>query len=1259
MKNLIFLFLSLFFCLFTFCKDTGIVVEEVKKNGAGERAGIKEGDLLISWESITKEGKGEFKSIFDFYYFKVEEFPRGEFTIKGIRNRKKISFKLSGAKIGIKVCPNFYDLDKYKKAIDLIKNKDLGKGMMILKEIAISYEKKGDMEKCCWIYLKLSEILKEYNNYKERIKFIEEALSRAEKINNSVAKIEILIEMGEVYEELNYFKEAKESYEKAGEIVKKKFGEKLFLVLIFNNLGIVDWKLGNLSSAEEYLKRSLKIAENIPIESLEVGKSLNVLGIIAHEKGDFNIAEDYYQRALKIREKFAPDSLEVASSLNNLGLLAWNRGNLILAEEYHKKALNIRENLNPNSLDVATSFNNLGNVFYDKGDLISAEEYYKKALEIRENIMSESIDVAVSLNNLGIVARRKGDLKTAEDYYKKALNIYEKITPENLYTAQILTNLGTVAFDKGDLKSAEEYFKRALKIREELAPDSLDVAESFNNLGAIFWSLGNLSFAEEYFKKALKIREKLAPDSIDVAKSLNNLGVVSHERGNFVLAEEYYKRSLKIREKLAPDSLDVASSLNNLGLVAYDRGDLVSAEKYHKRALTIREKIAPESLEVASSFNNLGEVAYDKGDLKIAEEYFKKALKIQEKIAPKSLDVAYSFSNLGIVARDIRDFKTAEDYYKNALKIYENTAPENINVAHSLINLGDVACDKGDLTSAEEYYEKALKIIELLAAGSKLESEVLHNLGILMKKKKQPDKALIYLRKAVDSIEKQMEKLGGRKELKERFSAKYANYYRDLIELELGFKNKEEALNLTERYRSRILLEMIAERDFDFKKDAPEELLLEQKRIIFEYNKLQEEILTLSPERDPEAIEGLLNNMEELRKKQKEIEEQIKISSPKLASLKYPKPLNLKSILSLLDNKELFLSYLISEKKIYLFSILKLKTSYKFEVYEISIDKKKIIQEINFLRYLLRDPLSDKKLLEKKAENLYRILLKPAKREIKKAKVLIICPDGPLHYLPFSVIKISKDKYLVEEKAIINVSSGTVLSEIRNIESNIIDSIIAFGNPLYPKGDKKSYDPFVLAVVKRELSPLPKTKEEVEEIEKLYKPYAKVYTEEKAIEENAKAIGKEIKYLHFACHGILDERFPLNSGLALTIPEKLEEGKENGLLQAWEVFEDIRIKADLVALSACETGLGEEMGGEGLIGLTRAFQYAGAKTILSTLWSVFDESTAILMRNFYSNLKAGKGKAEALRVSQTEMIKSKNYFHPFYWAGFVLNGDWK
>jgi CHAT domain-containing protein len=164
---------------------------------------------------------------------------------------------------------------------------------------------------------------------------------------------------------------------------------------------------------------------------------------------------------------------------------------------------------------------------------------------------------------------------------------------------------------------------------------------------------------------------------------------------------------------------------------------------------------------------------------------------------------------------------------------------------------------------------------------------------------------------------------------------------------------------------------------------------------------------------------------------------------------------------------------------------------------------------------------------------------------------------------------------------------------------------------------------------------------------------------EQATEDRAKAIGKGARYLHFASHGFLDERFPLNSALALTIPERPAEGQSNGLLQAWEIFEQMRIDADLVTLSACETGLGKELGGEGVVGLTRAFHYAGARTVLASLWSVGDDSTAELMTRFYGQLKAGQTKDGALRAAQLEMIRARGSSHPFQWAAFQLIGDWK
>jgi CHAT domain-containing protein len=306
---------------------------------------------------------------------------------------------------------------------------------------------------------------------------------------------------------------------------------------------------------------------------------------------------------------------------------------------------------------------------------------------------------------------------------------------------------------------------------------------------------------------------------------------------------------------------------------------------------------------------------------------------------------------------------------------------------------------------------------------------------------------------------------------------------------------------------------------------------------------------------------------------------------------------------------------------------------------------------------------------------------------------VLVVPDGALHVLPFAALVRSGDtktargardwQYLIEWKPLHVVVSATVYAELRRNRA-IKESgktLIAFGDPKYPAyadtQDEKELDrrdAVVRSILTRgyRFPPLPATKSEVRAIAELYRGNADTYVGEAATEERAKGVAKQAKYLHIASHGVLDERFPLNSGLALTIPQEMKEGQDNGILQAWEIFERMRIDADLVVLSACETGLGKEMGGEGLVGLTRAFQYAGARSVLASLWSVADETTAALMTRFYSYLKAGRSKDAALRQAQLDLISGSisvqdpqgrarkfDASHPFYWAAFQLNGDWR
>jgi CHAT domain-containing protein len=322
---------------------------------------------------------------------------------------------------------------------------------------------------------------------------------------------------------------------------------------------------------------------------------------------------------------------------------------------------------------------------------------------------------------------------------------------------------------------------------------------------------------------------------------------------------------------------------------------------------------------------------------------------------------------------------------------------------------------------------------------------------------------------------------------------------------------------------------------------------------------------------------------------------------------------------------------------------------------------------------------------------LYDQLIPPVVAErIAHSERLVIIPDRPLHYLPFAaLIRVTEDgneQYLVEWKPVHTALSATVHAHLRKErpEEKPADrtrpfQLAAFGNPSYPSvQDGERALTLVRSAVDRGLFdgfvPLPHSGREVTTIAGLYPAgAARTWVGPDATEDRAKALGKDVRIVHFAVHGVADPENPLDSFLAFTIPGQPAEGRDNGLLQAWEIFERVRLDADLVVLSACQTALGPQRGGEGLMSLSRAFQYAGARTVAASLWSVNDASTAELMIRFYRHLEKGKPKDEALRAAQIELIRGgpievvdengdlveEDFSAPYHWAAFQLIGDWQ
>jgi CHAT domain-containing protein len=245
----------------------------------------------------------------------------------------------------------------------------------------------------------------------------------------------------------------------------------------------------------------------------------------------------------------------------------------------------------------------------------------------------------------------------------------------------------------------------------------------------------------------------------------------------------------------------------------------------------------------------------------------------------------------------------------------------------------------------------------------------------------------------------------------------------------------------------------------------------------------------------------------------------------------------------------------------------------------------------------------------------------------------------------------------------------------RSERADRVERVVGFGDPSYPRplatGSPSSNatarsgrdssltgSPAPRGVLASglELTPLSSSRTELEVLKRVYPGHAETWTGRDASEARVMSAAPGASVLHLACHGFVDERFPMESGLALAIDPGHGDAGDNGLLQAWEIFERLRLDADLVTLSACDTGLGQEDAGEGLLGLTWAFLYAGADSVLASLWSVSDASTAALMARFYRELSAGVPEAEALRRAQLALLDDPRDRAPFYWAPFHLVG---
>ncbi|MES1240368.1 MAG: CHAT domain-containing protein [Acidobacteriota bacterium] len=888
-----------------------------------------------------------------------------------------------------------------------------------------------------------------------------------------------------------------------------------------------------------------------------------------------------------------------------------------------------------------------------RGDWDGAVALLQRALELDRRSGSPSLSEAKTINNLGVTAAKRGDYASAESFLKQALEIREALAPETAEITGSLNNLANVARHRGDLDAAEAYLSRAEQLQSRLAPESGDHALILQNLGNLATERGDLDMAESSFRRALALFEKTEPLGDGVSDCLRNLGNVAMVRGDLASAEALFRHSLAVPGPEQVDELSFSLIWIDLGNIAARRGDLDEAEGYLRKALAIQEQLAPNGWEATASLTNLGRILARKGDRAAARTFLRRSLEIEEMLSPDRLASAETLADLARLEMEGGDLAVSEELLRQALAVLEKQAPESLGVVEVLRHLGELDARRGRFQDAVTLHRRALDLQRRVAPETTGEAEALHALGLAERLGGRRDEAARDLCRAADVLDLQRPRIGGTQEAKASFEASFGDYYQACLEGLVDLGRPAEAFHVLERSRARSFLALLSERDLHLPGLSPE-LDRERRRAYADYDRVQAQLADLSAGRDDAEIERLTGELRDLRSRQEAIAARIRRESPRSAAIEYPDLLDLAGARAALDPGTVLLEYAVGEEATWLFVVQS-----GLSVHRIPVGAKTLRAEVERFLRLVEHPGSDRADLQVRGRRLYDLLVRPAERQIAQARRVLVSPDGPLHTLPFAALQ-RHGRYLVEWKPLHTVLSTTVYAELRarpvRRESGE-GRLAAFGDPIYPPA---ATDPEVREAVERGLAldPLPASRAELEAIASLY-PGAALYLGRDATEERAKSLGPGDRFVHFACHGLIDERFPLNSALALTLPESAEEGRNNGLLQAWEIFEQVRLDADLVTLSACDTGLGKEMGGEGLVGLVRAFQYAGARSVLASSWSVSDASTADLMKRFYGHLRQGKSKDEALRLAQMDLLRGKAFAHPYYWAAFQLTGDWR
>jgi len=1001
-----------------------------------------------------------------------------------------------------------------------------------------------------------------------------------------------------------------------------------------------------------------------------------------YASGDYAAALAEAQRNEAAAKRGGTNNLAYVLALNDLGRANQALGRYNDAATMFKQVLStLQKNVPPTDPRIAQLQANLATVYLLQGSYGEAEKLYKQALATTTKALGPNDpQVVLLVNNLGDVYKSQGRYEEAEAQYKRALEMAETASgPNSLQVALVLNNLTKVYEDQSRFDQVEAVGKRALEIREQaLGPNHPEVAASLNNLAHVYERLGRYAEADALFRRAIEIWEKsLGPKHPHLATVLLNLGTVYASEERPEEAEALYKRALGIREAVfGPNHSEVATVLNNLAALYESQGRHDEVEKYSKRALAIVTKsLGPDNPDTGKVHRKLG-VAYDgKGRYAEAEQQFKRALGIFTKtFGPDHRFVATVLINQGQLYLHLRRYDEAEKAYERALAINTVARGENHpEVARVLNELALLSIARNDSKNAVAYARRATATVLAHGALGDTREPRTNEAGGLIEQRSSFFETHIASLAAAMRSRAEPDRILGEEAFEIAQWANQSSAAAAVQQLSPRFGARNDALAALVRRHQDLTA---------FWRDRDRALILALSKPSGQSNSGQ--------------VEAIRRQIADSREKLAATTDQLRVEFPDYADLSNPKPLKVEDIQKLVGANEAVIFLQTGDKESYVFSL----TRSGFEWRSIASGKEELSNKVAALRQgLVLDKMEEFDLGV--AHELYMLLLAPVEALVKDKAHLLVVPSGPLTALPFHLLVTDRpaesraqDKagsfrdaaWLIKRHAVSILPSVASLKVLRSSGRKAESSkpMIGFGDPVFDpnartdgnqrsarsRGALRSYTDYWRgagldrSMLAHTLPALPDTADELVAIAKQVGAGSDDIHlgRDASVTRVKRARLFDYRIVYFATHGLVagEVKGLAEPALVLSLPVK-PSSDDDGLLKASDVAQ-LRLNADWVVLSACNTVAGDKPGAEALSGLARAFFYAGARALLVSHWAVASDAATRLTTSAFAILKADRslGRAEAMRRAMLEYLNDRSSVdnaYPAIWAPFAVVGE--